>query len=381
MRIAIIRPECSNNRGGAERYCMMLCKGLCQAGHNVFFIGNRMDQELAGIAEFIPVHYAKGPSAFRNYAFHTEAQKALKLLPKVITYSLSRTFPVDIYRLTDPLHIHHISLHYSTPIKRLWTRLSLRHSLLLGLERKTLQQSYGCRFAVAISRLDKKLLKKYYSIEEDRVRVIYNGVDMKKFNPGCKILRKPLRKRLKLSGTQTVYLFPAMDFKRKGLITLLKAVSLLKHPFTLLIAGKGDEKSFIRMATGLKISDRVRFLGRWTNMNELYGISDIMVLPTKYDPFGNVHLEALACGLPVITTSQAGGAEVVKHEDTGFILQDSGDFKTLARFLENFEAQKNQWDQWHRRAANSVKEFTIEANIRQNLELMELVAKEKGIKI
>jgi len=378
MQIAVIRPQCGGAGGGAERYCMMLCTGLAEAGHEVIFIGGYLDKGLRDKVKFIRITPTKGPCGWKNYSFHLKAQQALARFPKAVSYSLSRTFPVDIYRVTDPLHQYHQHLNYGTILKKIWTRVSLRHRLILRLE-KRVASPHGSRYVVALSKLDRDLLKRFYRIEEKRIRVIYNGVDMKKFSPWPEEMRIRARRQININDGDTVYLFPAMDFRRKGLDILLKALAGIDHTFTLLVAGKGNERPYLRLARKLAIDDRVRFLGRRSDMARMYAVSDLMVLPTQYDPFGNVHLEALSCGLPVITTSQAGGAEVVRNGATGYVLHDRDSSEELANLLKTFQAQRPFWEKWRHRASESVRTFSLQENIRQNLELIRQVATEKGI--
>ncbi len=378
MQIAIIRPQCGGAGGGAERYCMMLCTGLVEAGHEVIFIGGYLDKRLREKVKFIRIPPTKGPSGWKNYSFHLKVQEALARFPGAVSYSLSRTFPVDIYRVTDPLHQYHLHLNYNTTIKKIWTRISLRHRLILRLEKRVASPD-GSRYVVALSRLDRDLLKRLYHIEERRIRVIYNGVDMKKFSPWPEEERLRARRQININHEDTVYLFPAMDFRRKGLDILLRALAELEHPFTLLVAGKDNELPYRRLAKRLAIDSRIRFLGRRTDMARLYAVSDLMVLPTQYDPFGNVHLEALSCGLPVITTSQAGGAEVVRNGATGYVLHDRDSSEELANLLKTFQAQRRFWEKWRQKASESVRTFSLQENIRQNIELIRQVADEKGI--
>jgi UDP-glucose:(heptosyl)LPS alpha-1,3-glucosyltransferase len=358
---------------------MMLISGLLDADMEVIFIGNHIDPELAGQVRFIRLPPPRGPSGFRNYFFHQEVQRALEQFPRAVSYSLSRTYPVDIYRVTDPLHLYHLYLNYRSPLRRLWARLSPRHRLILSLERELLKAEGGCRAIVAISKLDARLLKELYGIGEERIHVIYNGVDLELFRPGLTEDRATARRSLGIGAHETIYLFAGMDFRRKGLETAIRAMTNLRHPFRLLVAGSGRERGYRSLAASLGLSDRVVFLGRVPDMPPLYRAADMLVLPTTYDPFGNVHLEALACGLPVITTRQAGGAEVVNHGRTGYIMRDAGSAEELAGLLKEFEACRDQWPTWRRLARQSVEDFTLNRNIQRNLELISEAAERKAV--
>ncbi len=368
MNIIIIRKECGSHKGGAERYCLSLIKGLKQYTNNIIFMGNYCDDEVKRYAKFIKIKNINWGSFISNLSFHKYIQNTIKEYKDYIIYSLSRTYPVDIYRITDPLHIHHININYNSGIKKLWPNISIRHKLLLNLELKTIKMA---KRIITISNLDKKLVTKYYNIDPQKIKVIYNGVDQQLFNPKVKIFRNEIRQKLGIDLDITCYLFPSMDFKRKGLDVLLNALSHITFPFMLLVAGNGPIKKYKHRAKELGILDKILFLGRYKDIDKLYGACDLMVLPTTYDPFGNVHLEALACGVPVITTAQAGGSEIVFHNKTGYIMKNYFDVDELVYYLNDFEKQRDRWTVWCHNARESIKEFTIENNIKQTIQILD----------
>ncbi len=372
MNIIIIRKECGIHKGGAERYCLTLIKGLKKLNHNVILIGEFCDTETQRYVDFIPVKSKSLLSSISNLRFHKEVQKRLVNYKDYIIYSLSRTYPVDIYRVTDPLHIHHITINYNNKFKKIWTNISYRHRVLLDLEYKSLKNA---KLIITISKLDKKLVESYYHINPKKIKVIYNGVDQHLFTLKVKDFRKTVRQQLGINNKVTCYLFPAMDFKRKGLNTLLLALTNIKFPFKLLVAGNGPIKKYKKKAKQLGIADKIIFLGRCKDIEKLYGACDLMVLPTTYDPFGNVHLEALACGLPVLTTAQAGGSEIVIPNKTGYIMKDCFSVEELVNYLNDFESKKHLWPNWSIAASKSIKNFTIERNIKQNIELLKQIKK------
>jgi UDP-glucose:(heptosyl)LPS alpha-1,3-glucosyltransferase len=322
----------------------------------------------------VPLKVCKINSVAKNLSFHQAAQKALLRFPHAVSYALSRTWPVDAFRITDPLHAHTLALRYRTYLKRLRTKLSPRHQVLLRLE-KSVMSPEGCRYIVAISELDRDLVQTYYRVRPERIHVIYNGVDQDVFSPVTRQRRSIVRQSLALDEDITCYIFPAMDFKRKGLGVLLNALSRLDFPWKLLVAGQDSDASFRRQASRLGIAAKVNFLGRRKDIQNLFGASDLMVLPTTYDPFGNVHLEALGCGLPVLTTTQAGGAEVVRPSETGYVMKNSNNADELATALRDFESRRGQWPEWREQASLSIKRFTPQRNAMQTAELLSELAK------
>ncbi len=371
--VTIIRMDCGLGHGGAERYCHSLCEGLLSSGFKVRLVGERCDEDLKGWVDFVPVEVVRINSVTRNLSFHRGVQAALRRYPHTISYSLSRTWPVDIFRVTDPIHRHSLSRKYSSFPGRVWSAISPRHRVLSGLE-KGVMGPEGCKKIITISELDKSLVQEYFGVPAEKVTVIYNGVDLEYFAPLSPRQTRRIRMDLGVEDDVTCYIFPAMDFKRKGLATLLSGLALLPFPWRLLVVGKGNVRRFKRMAAGLGIGERVLFLGRRNEMRELYCAADLMILPTLYDPFGNVHLEALACGTPVLTTANAGGAESIIPGRTGYVLRDSKDVLTLVRYLYDFEHRRDEWKTWRDNARKSAMQFTREENIRKTIEVIEEVS-------
>src|SRR5205809_7725215 len=133
-----------------------------------------------------------------------------------------------------------------------------------------------------------------YGYPADRIELIRNGVPVDKFrfDPG---LREKGREDLKLKPDQIALLFAGSGWERKGLLFAIEAMQLCKNRnMRLLVAGRGNQRSYK--------SKRVEFLGEVLDLARIYAAADIFILPTLYDPFSNACLEALACGLPVITT-------------------------------------------------------------------------------
>ena len=185
---------------------------------------------------------------------------------------------------------------------------------------------------------------------------------------------------MRLSDEARVILFSGNNFGPKGLGTLIKALSLLKEELAdlcLLVLGRGRKGPFQRLAQKLRIAQRVVFAGFAKEPERFYGASDLFVLPTKYDPFANVCLEALASGLPVITTTANGASEIIENGKYGFILEDVQDFKALAGLIRRFflEADRQEFSNLSHEIASV---FTVERNARQTLAVYEKVLAEKG---
>jgi len=146
---------------------------------------------------------------------------------------------------------------------------------------------------------------------------------------------------------------------------LLVGLSRLSFPWILLVVGDGKVKPYKKLARILSIENRVRFLGKRKDINFLYGGADLMVFPAEYEPFGSVHLEALACGLPVLTTEEVGGSEVVEPFKTGYVIDRGSNIEALVNALRYHEQKRPDWEMMSKMAAKSVEQFTLERNARE----------------
>ena len=171
---------------------------------------------------------------------------------------------------------------------------------------------------------------KHYSIPDRKIHVIYNGVDLNRFRP-VTAEQKTIAKHSLGIRENKVILFVGADFKRKGLTVLLKAGSLLDmKDKKLIVVGKKETPQYLKMAKKLKIEKHVVFWGHEPEIEKFLITADVFVLPTIYDPFSNAALEAMASGLPVVTTAYNGASELIESGVNGFIISDPLDERAFA---------------------------------------------------
>jgi len=358
MKIAVIRRECGPSWGGAERDCAQVVKTLSELGHEVTLIARKRDNFCKEV-NFIPISYRARGSVLKNCLFFLKVKNVLKEAEFDIVYGLSRVHPVDVFRVEDPLHAAWIKTRYRSKMARGLVRLSLRHRLLLYLERK-LMRDPQVRIA-CMSKLVASQISQHYGLSQSssRLRVIYNGVDLQQFNPTVRKAGKHLRERLALKD-KTTLLFVGADAKRKGFETLIKAMSSLQHgDVHLLVLGLSKKK--VPFPLPANIENRLIFAGWVKNPETYYGAADLLVLPTQNDPFGNVCLEAMACGTPVVITTAAGAAEIVEPGQTGFIMENPQSDRELRERLEEYLAlSESQRVMMSEQAAHRAEQFTWE---------------------
>jgi UDP-glucose:(heptosyl)LPS alpha-1,3-glucosyltransferase len=147
--------------------------------------------------------------------------------------------------------------------------------------------------------------------------------------------REQTRKQMFGGGERVIALMVAQDFKRKGLREAISALPKTKHPrLSLLVVGKEDTTYYRQLAEALGVADRVVFAGHQNSVYEYYAAADFLVLPTRHDPCSLVVLEALAMGVPVISTKQNGATEVMGQGVHGFVLESADDLDGLVRAMD-----------------------------------------------
>jgi len=210
------------------------------------------------------------------------------------------------------------------------------YSLLTWLERRAYTNpkvSLG-----AVSQRTAALLKQHFGRED--VRVIPNGVDATHFSPAKRLaLRAQARSRRHFQDTDLVLLLIGNDWRNKGLSTILAAMAACPEiPLRLLVAGKDAAAPFfLESAQKLGLTPHCRWETASVDAIELYAAADVYVSPTQEDAFALPPLEAMACGLPIITTSQNGGSQIITGNVDGFVLSDPNDTAALARHLKSLQ--------------------------------------------
>lgn len=246
--------------------------------------------------------------------------------------SFERTTCQDIYRAGEGCHREWLRLRemIEPGWKKYTFTLNPLHIALLRIEKKIFS---GTKVIIANSNMIKYQIMNHYGIPEEKIQVIYNGVDRKRFSPiNAEAYRTRTRKELSINDEACAILFVGSGFERKGLKTLLEAGSLIKSKtdLRLIVIGKGNINKFESIAKKCGVHDITHFIGTQEKIERFYAAADIFALPTIYDPFSNATLEAMASGLPAITTKNNGAAELIRNGEEGFVMEDLMDCSELA---------------------------------------------------
>ena len=379
MHIALVRRCYSLKKAGAERYCVNLSRQLQRLGHRVTIIGEEMDAELRDSIEFLPVKVNHFASWTKNRSFADNVERVVKQHQFDIVHGLSRTPAVDTFRVTDPLQAHWLNVFYRNKLLRRLQDWNPRHRTILDIERSVYQSTTVRRY-ITQSKLDTRLLVEYYGVPEEKIVRVCNGVDTIQFQPQVRLEAPAVREELGVQPGESLLVFASMDFRRKGLGSLLKALTLCKTPSVkLLVLGNGDCRTYGQLATQLGLADRVIFAGRQSAMARYYGAGDLFVLPTIYEPFPNVNLEAMGCGTPVLTSATAGGADIIRVGENGYLVAQPDAVHDMAECIDHHLALSSSAR--HAMAQHcwqTAQGLTVEQNARNTLAVFEAVVQEKA---
>ncbi|HYV26577.1 MAG TPA: glycosyltransferase family 4 protein [Candidatus Eisenbacteria bacterium] len=328
MRIAILKNNYVLSAGGSERYTNGLVAELMSRGHEVHVLAAHWDS--AAVSTGVTLHRVptiKGPSFVRALSFALGCQRAADGMNCDVVVSVERTIRQDICRAGGGCHREWLNQRRRY---RPWPRgdlmwLNPLHFTMLWIEKRTYAPR-NTRCIIANSHRGKEEIVRHYQFPAERIQVIHNGVDCDRFRPAPK---KPERREI-------VLLFVGSGFERKGLGFAVQALARMPAAVRLEVAGKGNPSPYRRLAKRLGVADRLRFLGNAAPIEEIYASGDILVHPAIYEPFSNACLEALACGLPVITTSINGASEIIRSGGNGNVIEDPANIPALATAIEPF---------------------------------------------
>jgi UDP-glucose:(heptosyl)LPS alpha-1,3-glucosyltransferase len=370
VRIGLARRGFSST-GGAENYLRRLASALEEAGHEcVLFASPQWPRDRWPGGGLIPVA-GQSPRTFADRLAALQPHRHCDLL-----FSLERVWNCDCYRAGDGVHRAWLERRArAEPVWKPWLRQwNPKHRQLLALEEKMFAGS-GAGRVIANSRLVREEIIQSYGYPAERVAVVYNGLPAPFFKPAGPDLRSRARAAFGLANGDFAILFAGTGWERKGLRYLLAAVAELPEAAhaVLLVAGRGAAGPFLR---GLPVQARVRtrFLGPVSDMPACYAAADVFALPTLYDPFSNACLEALAAGLPVVTSRANGFSEIIENEREGHVLDVPEDIDALAAALLAWVDPVRRQDAGQCCAAKAAA-FTMEANVRQTLEALSLATR------
>lgn len=334
MRIALV----ANNvhfRGGMERYCAEIVRGLASR-HEFHLFSTEVDDVPMDRVTVHPIPAIRKPILLYFLQFYRQASRMVRPEDFDVVHSIGGitarqtmvTAQYCQYAWGDVLKREPAAGEGLTPYHHFMWRLWGHY------EKRAVRHS-ETRLISANSERTSCDLQAFYGCPPERIRVIYNGVDPERFSPEKRRGREAVRAKFGIDEKALLILFVG-EYQRKGLAYLVRALGHLPTtlPYRLLAVGRGDIPRYQKIAEEAGVADRVVFSPPQRQIEDVFGAADLFVFPTFYEPFGNVITEAMASGLPVVTTRRAGAAEVITPGESGVLIEQPSDVRVLAEAIQ-----------------------------------------------
>ena len=378
-RIALMLPRFSRY-GGVEQYGYALAEALAARGHDVDFICARQEAKSPAGVRVIAVGRPPGPKVMKMIWFLLKAERLRRAGNYDLCISLGKTWNQDILRAGGgPLQMFWRYSERAYPegirrrLKRCMRRVSPDNILTLWMEKR---QYTRTKTVIAVSRFVRGLILAAYPERTDKeVCIIYNRPDLARFAPPLAQERDAARRAYGILPETLAIGLATSNFPLKGTGPLIRALAKLPGHCSLYIAGGRGHAAYDALAGELALSGRVHFLGKVDDMPRWYKAIDLFALPSFYDACSNAVLEALASGLPVLSSASNGSSRFLPPEN---VVTDPGDSDELARVLARLVIQAGRDREtgvrpvfaWPEDVAAGLDAFVhaVEARIRAKLE-------------
>jgi len=387
MRVAIIHMRHAHT-GGTERYLNLVAKDLAEAGHEPVVVCRSHEEPPHPAVSFVRLRPLALGAAHRMLGFAKAVERHLTGADYDLVFGLGKTWNHDVIRLGGGCHATYLELAHDatrTALERRIGKGAKKHRLALEIEARALaadprRKGGGRPLVICNSHLVERDVIARHGLDPARVRVIHNGTDTERFHPRLRASEgAALRAELGWGPHEEVLLFLGTGYGRKGLGVVLEATARLaptRPALRLLVVGYDSaQKDFEARAKALGIAERTQFLGGRRDAERCYAAADVYALPTRYDPFANSTLEAMASGLVTITTPTNGGSELIEPGLSGHVLASEPD--SPAEVAELADAIAFWLD--HREAGGRAARSTAEAHDARHMtrvtrELLEALA-------
>jgi len=362
----------SKHKGGAESYAVSLASTLVKSGWETHLFGKNWDGEPSAAI----FHRIKIPKLLPSWAkmilFALKHKQMVKRQAFDVILGFGNTLHMNVYQSHGGVHRFSTARKLYTEknkilrsIKRLLIFFSLKDKVRNWIESAPFRL-YPKPKIIAISLMIKEDFISFYHINEKEIKVIYNGIDTAKYNKDLKEhLRSSLRQRLGISDNDVVFLFISYDLKKKGIMPLIEAAAKLKKlnftRFKIVVVGEQPYSLLLKQVKRLGLEDTIIFTGPTKTPEDYYANCDVLVLPTFYDACSLVVIEAMACGLPAITTTYNGVAGIITNEKDGYIISHPPRSEEIAEAMKAlivYERLKNMSIE----ASTTGKNYSIKKN-------------------
>jgi UDP-glucose:(heptosyl)LPS alpha-1,3-glucosyltransferase len=347
-KIAIIIERMDPALGGAERSISELAEALLQRGMEVSIIAATGQTNNPKTHTLFPYKSGKRTS---YSAFAKALKKHLSKNNYDIIHSVLPFDFADIYQPRGGSFAEAAlrnAASYENKLfasfKKATTFMNSRRTVLLHAEQRLCENPNGPVIA-ALSDYVARQFKEHYQIDPNRITVIHNGVKVDRLIDKTNVdaLRKQILSQSKITDRNncTLFLFAANNFRLKGLACLIKAMTTSGDNAFLMVVGRDNASAYRNTAEQLGITGKIIFLGQTGDIQNVIAASDVVVLPTYYDPSSRVILEALAAGKPVITTRFNGATDSFTAGRHGIVIDSPENISALAQAISYFSQPEN----------------------------------------
>lgn len=344
MKVALAVEWCDPRTGGQAIWARGLARHLASSGHDVHVIAQDAQVACDNGWPATPHKVDEHWQPLRRARAYRPVLAALN--PDVIHNSGVTVCPGVFQPQTgSALAAYDAMIRSETPVRRVKLALLPRHHFLRAsmalLEQR---QAEAADRIVAISSMIEGLLRKRHVRQERKITCVPNGVDEDALRLGDFAAGRLATRRLHLGERQSqIMLFVAHNLKLKGFDTALKVLEQLIRAgddVHLIVAGAERPSGKGDLAPALHLVERVSFVGQQMDMRPLYAASDLLLHPSRWDACGLVVLEALAMGLPVVTTATTGAAAFVRDGPMGAVARSAGDVETIVSSCRRVLAER-----------------------------------------
>ncbi len=340
MNVALVIERIETWRGGAETSTVQFARHLRNLGCSVTVL-TMTDIPSTPAMNIVPIKVGAGWRSGRTRRFVSGVADYVRRHHFDVVHAITPCPVADVYQprggTVPEMLSRNLALRSSVVrrgLKWVGQRVDFKYRVLAGLEQRLLGRR-PAPWVIAISQYVSDQLKQHYGFDAGRIRLIFNGVDPDE-SPAHerRTHRVEIRRQFRLADDDLVLLAVAHNFRLKGVDKMIQAmadgqVRGLGHVHAIIV-GRDNPKALARQAAALGLADRVFFAGPSQRVGAFFHAADVLVHPTYYDPCSRVVLEALAAGLPVITTRYNGAAECVTDGREGYVTDCPTDLAALA---------------------------------------------------
>lgn len=358
MNLALIRRQFSAT-GGAELYLQRLLAALRAAGHETHLFAEKWQGQAKGV-ELHAIH-THGSRAERPLRFAEEVSKALQLTSFDCVFSLERTLKQDVYRAGDGLHRVWLQRRkqFATWWKRPLTGFGAFHRNMLALEAQTFDPANTRHIIVNSEMVHDEIARCFPAFPHERIHLVRNGVDVSRFQHAD---HNAARRRFGLKEDDFALLFVGSGWERKGLPWLLQFMAAHQDDprLKLLVVTRDRMRG--------KVPPNVILTGPLSDVENAYAAADLLTFLPIYEPCSNVVTEALATGIPAITTIFNGASELIESGVNGHVIEDPRDFAALGQCVNHWRTRT------HAGPVPTRPPLDLDTNVQLTLRVLELAA-------